>query len=194
MSASQSTAPAQPVTAGLLATMPLPEPAAEGSKEHRGRVLVVGGGVAVPGGVLLAATAALRAGAGKLQIATARSVALHLALAVPEALVAGLDETKDGEIAPSAAADLVARAKKNDAVVIGPGMLDEEAAGDLTRTILGEAVGPAYLIDAGAMARLTGCLDILSRHESRIVITPHAGEMAHLLGIGADEIADDPLR
>lgn len=185
--------PARPVTAAMLAGMPLPEPAAEGSKEHRGRVLVIGGGVAVPGAVLLAATAALRAGAGKLQIATSRSVALQLALAVPEALVIGLDETAEGEIAVSAAVALTERAQKCDAVVIGPGMLDEDAAGDLTRAILGEAVGPAYLIDAGAMARLTGFCDLLGKHEGRIVITPHAGEMAHLLGIDSGEIARDPL-
>ena len=52
--------------------------------------------------MLLAGVAALRAGAGKLQIATAASVAPQLALAVPEARVIGLAETEDGEIAPEA--------------------------------------------------------------------------------------------
>ena len=57
-------------------------------------MLVVGGSVEVPGAALLAAIAALRAGAGKLQIATCRSIATQLGLAVPEALVLGLPETR----------------------------------------------------------------------------------------------------
>ncbi|MFC7544586.1 NAD(P)H-hydrate dehydratase [Siccirubricoccus deserti] len=70
----------------------LPEPEG-GDKEGRGRVLVVGGSLEVPGGMLLAGTAALRVGAGKLQMATCRSIAPHLALAVPEARVFGVAET-----------------------------------------------------------------------------------------------------
>ena len=65
-------------------------------------MLVIGGSVEVPGAALLAGIAALRAGAGKLQIATGRSVAPHLGLAVPEALVAGLPETEAGGLDPSA--------------------------------------------------------------------------------------------
>ena len=65
-----------PLTAELLCGLPLPQPD-EGSKDHRGRVLVIAGSVEVPGAALLAGTAALRAGAGKLQVATVRSAAMH---------------------------------------------------------------------------------------------------------------------
>jgi ADP-dependent NAD(P)H-hydrate dehydratase len=81
------------ITANLLRRLPLPQPAEDGDKDQRGRVLVIGGSLAVPGAALLAATAALRAGAGKLQIATCQSLALPLGLAVPEALVIRLPET-----------------------------------------------------------------------------------------------------
>lgn len=57
-----------PVTRDLLRSMPLPHPGDSADKDGRGRVLVIGGSVEVPGAVLLAGTAALRAGAGKLQI------------------------------------------------------------------------------------------------------------------------------
>ena len=77
------------LTADLLRSMPLPKPE-EGSKDERGSVLVIAGSVEVPGAALLAATAALRAGAGKLQVATVKSAAMHLAMAVPEAMVIGL--------------------------------------------------------------------------------------------------------
>ena len=93
----------QLVTAAALRDWPLPSPG--GGKESRGRTLVVGGTSRTPGSVLLAAEALLRSGAGKLQIATAQSVAAALSVAVPEAMVCPLPETAAGEIAPSAAGD-----------------------------------------------------------------------------------------
>src|SRR5829696_7267837 len=90
-------------------------------KDSRGRVLVVGGEVAIPGAVVLAGIAALRAGAGKLQIATSRSIAASIGIAVPEALSLGLDETSEGTIAESAVAGLQHLAENADAILIGPG-------------------------------------------------------------------------
>ena len=70
------------VTAGTLHDWSLPDPA--GDKESRGRVFVVGGGTQTPGAVLLAGEAALRAGAGRLQLAVASPAAPGLALTMPE--------------------------------------------------------------------------------------------------------------
>ena len=78
------------ITPRLLRQWPLPQPGDEADKEERGRILVVGGAPEMPGAVILAATAALRAGAGKLRIATCRSVAPLVAAAVPEARVKAL--------------------------------------------------------------------------------------------------------
>lgn len=86
-----ATARVRTLSAAALRALPLPSPG--GDKEQRGRVLIVGGSMRVPGAALLAGEAALRAGAGKLQIATAASVAPGMALAVPEALVLGLAQT-----------------------------------------------------------------------------------------------------
>ncbi len=52
------------ITPRLLRRWPLPQPGDEADKEERGRILVVGGAPEMPGAVILAATAALRAGAG----------------------------------------------------------------------------------------------------------------------------------
>lgn len=181
------------VTADLLRGMPLPSPGEDGDKEERGRVLVIGGSLEVPGAVLLAGVAALRAGAGKLQIATNRSIAPHLALAVPEALVAGLPETEAGGIAPDAAENLLRRVARCDAVLIGPGMLDEEAVADLTARLLAEAPATAFVLDAGALIHLAKLQEPLRRHGGRVVATPHAGEMAALLGVSRDAVVADPL-
>jgi ADP-dependent NAD(P)H-hydrate dehydratase len=121
------------ITRGLLRRWPLPRPDADADKEERGRVLVVGGTPETPGAILLAATAALRAGAGKVQIATGRSIAQAVALAVPEARVFALPETADGTIAAAAAEDIAARAEAAQAVLVGPGMLAEAEASRLLR-------------------------------------------------------------
>lgn len=76
------------VTPSLLREWALPD--AGGGKEGRGRTLIVGGSALTPGAIVLAAEAALRCGAGKLQVAPASSVAPTVAVAVPEALVLGL--------------------------------------------------------------------------------------------------------
>ena len=181
------------VTADFLRAHPLPQPGTEGDKEARGRALVIGGGLQVPGAVILAGTAALQAGAGKLQIASVRSVAVPLALAVPEARVIALPETEAGEIAPAAAEPLERYVGAAQAVVIGPGMLDEEAAAALTGSLLKVGGGPSILIDAAAMTNLPSLREPLRRHGGRVVITPHAGEMAALLGIPKEEVAADPV-
>ncbi len=79
------------IQAASLRGYPLPDPGA-GTKEARGSALVVAGSVEVPGAAILAGTAALRAGAGKLQMSIAAGTAPHAALAVPEALVVRLPE------------------------------------------------------------------------------------------------------
>ncbi len=188
-----------PITTGLLRGMPLPQPDGDGDKETRGRALVVAGSVPVPGGALLAGIGVLRAGAGKLQIATAASVAAHLGLALPEALVAGLPETPEGGIAAESAQALAERASRCDTVLIGPGMMDEPATAALTADLLrrlepdGDENGPRFVLDAGALAGLGQDPSPLHRHEGRVVVTPHAGEMAGLLGCPRDQVMADPL-
>lgn len=94
---------------------PLPKHANGSGKQSRGRVLIIGGGRRVPGAALLAGLSALRAGAGILQIVTANSVAIPMALTMPEAMVIGCEETSDGEIALSAADRVAELSAKCDA-------------------------------------------------------------------------------
>ena len=182
-----------PVTEELLRANPLPLHDGLQDKDSRGRVLVVAGSLEVPGGALLAAVGALRAGAGKLQIATCRSIAAHMGLAVPEALVLGLPETDLGGIAADCAERVAGHCKRVDAVLIGPGMMDPDATRALTAALLASIEGPAIVLDAGALHGLENQAELLRRHSGRVVVTPHAGEMAHLLGIPREAVETDPL-
>jgi ADP-dependent NAD(P)H-hydrate dehydratase len=185
--------PLRLITPALLRRWPLPQPDGEGDKEERGRVLVVGGAAEMPGPVILAATAALRAGAGKLQIATCRSVAQIVAAAVPEARVFALHETRAGAIAASAAAEIVVRAREVSAVLIGPGMIDEKLVSRLMKAVLPRIGRVAVVLDAAALSCLRDSPQFLSKLDCRAALTPHAGEMAKLLGISKESITSEPL-
>lgn len=173
--------------------MPLPQPGEEGDKEERGRVLVVGGASEMPGAIILAATAALRAGAGKLQIATCRSIAQSVAVAVPEARVFALPETRDGAVAVSAAAEISKRADEANAILIGPGMIDEDAVARLVEKVLPRIGKATVILDAAALSCFTESPQCLHDLDCKAVLTPHAGEMAKMLGVNKSIITRDPL-
>src|SRR6478609_9772408 len=112
------------VTPEVLRGWQLPEPS--GDKNKRGSILVIGGSSETLGAVLLAGEAAMRAGAGKLQVATAASVAPFAAAALPEALVRGLPETDGGAIRADGVEAIRDLADAADAVLFGSGMIDKE--------------------------------------------------------------------
>jgi ADP-dependent NAD(P)H-hydrate dehydratase len=182
------------VTRALLRRIPLPQPTPESDKDARGRVLVVGGSALTPGAILLAGVASLRAGAGKLQLATVRSAAAALGVAVPESLVVALAETRGGEISGDAGGRTLAqRAPDADALLIGPGMSSDRAAHALLRLVAPRVRDDAILVlDAAAILAANRAIGVLRRLNGRAVLTPHAGEMASLLGIEKDVVEDDP--
>lgn len=173
--------------------MPLPQPDEGGDKEARGRVLVVGGAQEMPGAVILAATAALRTGAGKLQIATCRSIAQAVAVAVPEARVFALPETRAGAIAVSAAEVISERANEVNAVLIGPGMIDEEAVARLVRKVLPRIGKTTVVLDAAALSCFARSPQCLHGLDCKAILTPHAGEMAGMLGVSKSKVTREQL-
>jgi ADP-dependent NAD(P)H-hydrate dehydratase len=174
--------------AGTLRGWPLPALPRAADKEVRGRVLVVAGSREIPGAAVLAATAALRAGAGKLVIATAQSVAAQMAFAVPEARVIALPETPRGAFASEGLALLQDAAKAADAALVGPGLMDEEGCEQFVAALLPKLAHTPLALDALAMnvLRNSGALN------QPLLFTPHAGEMAHLLGRSKQDVLADP--
>ena len=156
----------------------------EADKEERGRVLVVAGSRETPGAAVLAASAALRAGAGKLVVATAESVATQLAFAVPEARVIALSETARGGFATASLGQLREAAQRVDAALIGPGLMDEEGSTEFVAALLPLLADARVVLDALAM-------NVLKRRalsHQRLLVTPHAGEMAHLLELSKEDV------
>lgn len=156
--------------------------------------MVVGGATELPGAVVLAGVAALRAGAGKLQLASVSDIAPHVGIAVPEALVLSLARTETGGIAPRAAEQILTHANRTNAVLIGPGMVDPDAVDQLLHALLPALERPHVVLDAAALTPLSRHVGAVRTLEGRLVLTPHAGEMAALLGVDRSDIAAKPER
>lgn len=178
-----------PVTPATLRAWALPEPG--GDKSARGRIAVVGGTASTPGAVLLAAEAALRAGAGKLSVATAEPVAANLAVAVPESMTTGLPVTREGCIATQAADDVVAAAEGADAVLLGPGFIDTQEAVRLLAGVAPKLSQP-LVVDALASAYLTEHPEGLRHLDGRVVLTVNPTELSRTAGRDQAEVEEDP--
>ena len=180
------------VDADLLREMPLPHHPDDSDKEGRGRLLVIAGSRELPGAALLAGVAALRAGAGKLQIATAESISVQIGIAVPEARVIPHRETAEGCVDESAIETIIDSASQAQAVMIGCGLQHGPPLDRLLDALLACAAGIPLVLDAAVLGSLAPRADGLKAWKGGAIVLPHAGEMARLLECEAEEVRADP--
>ncbi len=178
---------------GLLAAFPLPCHADDADKDDRGQFLVIGGSRELSGAALLAGIAGLRAGAGKLQIATAGSVAIAIGIAVPEARVIPHEESADGCLAENAIAPLVKLLAEADAVTIGCGLQHGPGLDALLDALFGSDAAVPLVLDAAVLGSLGGREEMLKARKGGAIVLPHSGEMARLLDCDEAEVLADPL-
>jgi hydroxyethylthiazole kinase-like uncharacterized protein yjeF len=173
------------VTPTVLAGRRLPRHDDQATKHDRGSLLVVGGSCETPGAVLLAGLAALRVGAGRLAMATAGPTVPPLAVAVPEARVTALAATDAGAIDPGEADRMAELAGRVDAVLIGPGMLDVDAAEPLLDALTWclTSTKAVLVIDAGALPAVGRHPDWIRRLGGRALLVPNPDEL-EILGVG----------
>jgi len=161
----------------------LPVRAADTHKNESGPVLVVAGSEGMAGAAILAGRAALRAGAGYLRVASVPSNREVVQTALPEAV--WVDRTDESALHAALAA--------SRSLVVGPGIGTDGAAAEVLRVVL-DADLPA-VVDADALTLIArGEAEVPTRDDgSAILLTPHPGEAARLLGVEtADVQADRP--
>ena len=176
-----------PLTRSALADFPLPR-VEDGDKESKGRILILAGSRQVPGAAILCATAAMRAGAGKLKIATGASVAVPIGVAMPEAMVVGLDEHREGQLVPNAVKTIADLAAEADAIVAGPGLANGKVGGKIAAALL--QADAALALDAALLHELE---PVAAPRASLPILLPHAGELSSLLECSEEDIDRDPL-
>jgi hydroxyethylthiazole kinase-like uncharacterized protein yjeF len=170
----------------------IPDCGEDTDKNARGRALIIAGSERSPGAALLAGTAALRAGAGKAVIGTGKRLSIALGLHAPELGLLDLEQTEDGEPAAQQLQRLDASLDASDAVLLGPGLMNESNARKIAVHLLEHARTPVVL-DAAAITGFGRDAEALGEHAAPVVLTPHAGELAALTGSSKEDIEAHPL-
>ena len=151
-----------------------------------GKVFVLAGSRGFTGAAALAASAALRTGAGAVVLAAPDTVYPILAKKLSEAIVIPLPSTPDGTIAPNAAETIRERMEWADSTVMGPGLSRNGETQSLVRELVGSASGKLVL-DADALTAIAGT-NVLKSSKAEIILTPHSGEFSRLNNQSAKEI------
>jgi NAD(P)H-hydrate epimerase len=154
---------------------------ADSNKGNFGRILVVAGSRGMSGAAILCASAALRAGAGLVYLATPDSVQPVAAAANPCYLTIPLPQDAQGRLAESAEAEILSQAQKNDVVVLGPGLGRSVALSKMIPPLLEKIQAPVVL-DADGLNALEHNTERLKGRHAPLIMTPHPGEFARLLG------------
>jgi hydroxyethylthiazole kinase-like uncharacterized protein yjeF len=168
--------------------------AIDGNKGRLGHVLLVGGAFGKAGAPSMASLAAMRAGAGLVTAAVPREILPIVAAVAPELMLTPLATEGSGGLSLDVLAGdaLKALLKGISVVGIGPGLGQEGTTPEFVRTFV-ERVSLPMVIDADALNALAGRLEVLSAASPArtIVLTPHPGEMARLVGLTVPEIEAD---
>jgi NAD(P)H-hydrate epimerase len=161
-------------------------------KGNYGHVLILAGSIGKTGAAALTARAALRAGAGLVTVATAKSALPIVAALGMEFMTEALPETEDGTISPRAldCGRLDKLLAGKSVLALGPGIGSHPETAELVRTIVNKYSLPLVL-DADGLNAFAGSMNNF-RKETRptgtTVFTPHPGEMARLTGKTTAEI------
>ncbi len=165
---------------------------ADSNKGNYGHVLVVGGSLGKAGAAAMAGLATLRAGAGLSTVATAKSILGTVASFHPEVMTEPLPETDGGAISISARDRIEDLAEGKSVIAIGPGISRDPQTAELVRTLLAE-LQSAFVVDADGLNAFDGRASELNGNDRFVVITPHPGEMARLVGSSVADVQKDRL-
>ncbi len=179
------------ITPGDIAALIAPR-AVDSNKGNFGHALVIGGSLGKAGAAAMAGISALRIGAGLATVATGKSVLATVAGFHPELMTEPLPETDAGTISNSAF-DLIEQLTKGKTVLaIGPGISRNPQTSELVRNLIAKLQFPTVL-DADGLNAFEGRANELNGKGRTLVITPHPGEMARLVGCSIAEVQKDRL-
>lgn len=173
----------------------LPPRRPESHKGTFGTVLVAAGSRGMTGAAVLAGSAALRCGAGLVRVACPADVLPVVAAGNPCYTTAPLPIHADGTYSESSAGELVRLAADTDALAVGPGLGNRPDVGLLVRAVLAGVPERPVVLDADALNVLSPLEpEGLPKRPGPVVMTPHPGEFARLLGVKTAEVQADRVR
>ncbi len=170
----------------------LPEREPGSHKGDYGHALIVAGSPGKAGAAILAARAAVRAGAGLVTAAVPEPILQTVDLGSIESMTLGLPAGAAGQIAERAADVLLDAAEGKAVLALGPGLGQEPATAATIRRIVLECPLPLVL-DADGVNAFAGRAGELAGRRAETILTPHPGELGRLLGISTSQIQEDRL-
>lgn len=181
--------PEQVLCPALLQAL-LPAPRKRNShKGSYGQLGIVAGSLGMSGAAQLAAQAALHSGVGLVFLYVPASIQAILASALPEVQVRPLPD-QDGQLSEAGLQHLLAAASAHDALLVGPGLGRSQSTGALLRGLLTTNTALPLVLDADALWHLAEARP-RQAFAQPVILTPHPGEMAQLLGCSSAEVQAD---
>ena len=170
----------------------LPARRADSHKGDFGHLLLVAGSAGMSGAAVLAARAAVRAGAGLVTLAVPDGIRAECHAGCLESMTVALGPRGEPVLLTSHVETLLDAASSRDALAVGPGL----GGADATRSALRDLVARSRLplvLDADGLNAFAGRVDDLASRAGDLVLTPHPGELARLLGTSSAAVQRDRL-
>jgi ADP-dependent NAD(P)H-hydrate dehydratase / NAD(P)H-hydrate epimerase len=173
----------------------LPKRPLGANKGTFGKVLVIAGSINYIGAAYLACSGAIRAGAGLVTLATPVSILPILATKLTEATYLPLTEKVPGFISEDAEEIILKEIERYDVLLIGCGLGQQPSTVKFIKSVLlrGKVKISKAIIDADALNALSGVPDWWKVLPDNVILTPHPGEMARLVGVTVKEVQSDRL-
>ncbi len=165
---------------------------ADAHKGSFGHLLIVGGSLGKSGAPCLAAMGGQRAGAGLVTVALPQGLNQVAEIKLTAAMSQPLPETSEGSLSSAALPVLLDMAEERSALVLGPGLGQQDESAELAREMAAKVKQP-LLIDADGLNALAGHFENIRFASQDVVLTPHPGEAARLLGCTPAEVQEDRL-
>jgi NAD(P)H-hydrate epimerase len=159
-------------------------------KGNNGRVAVLAGSRGLTGAAALTSQAALKAGAGLVALGIGESLHGIMEVKLTEVMTRPLPEVLPGVIGQEALQEIEEMMFAADVIALGPGLGRHEETQAVVRHIIGIAERP-LVIDADGLNALVGHTGLLAKAKALPVLTPHAGEMARMVGLSVSEVNED---
>ncbi len=163
------------------------------NKGDFGKVLCICGSRNFAGAAVLAASGALRSGAGLVYAAFPQSAYPAVGGKLTEAVLLPMPDDTEGRFASASIPHVADAMQGKQAIVLGCGLGQSAGTRELTEYVLENASCPVVL-DADGLNLLSSDISILRKAKCRLVLTPHPGEMARLLGVSVSDVQRDRVK
>jgi NAD(P)H-hydrate epimerase len=164
----------------------------ESHKGDYGHLLAVAGSVGKTGAAAMACEAAMRVGAGLVTLGIPESLNSIMEMKLTETMTEPLPETESHCLSVDAFEVILSLAKGKTAVILGPGISTAPETGALVVKLVRSLAVP-MVVDADGITALASDHEALRKAKSPLVLTPHPGEMARLMGTSPRQVQENRL-